>query len=119
MKPISEKTYNNVVSLLDRGLSACKIATELGVSRATVDRVCVKSRPDIQKSQGGWPTKLKPTDKHRLVHLITSGKADSTTQVARELRDVSNAEVSAETVRRALKEAGLKAATKKKKPRLL
>ena len=40
MKPISEETYNNVVSLLDRGLSARKIATELGVSRATVDRVC-------------------------------------------------------------------------------
>jgi len=39
MKPISEETYNNVVSLLDRGLSARKIATELGVSRATVDRV--------------------------------------------------------------------------------
>ena len=56
-----------------------------GVSRATVDRVCGKSRPDIQKSQGGWPTKLKPTDKHRLVHLITSGKADSTTQVLESL----------------------------------
>ena len=51
--------------------------------------------------------------------MITSGKVDSATQVARELRDISNAEVSAETVRRALKEAGLKAATKKKKPRLL
>lgn len=119
MKPISEETYNNVVSLLDRGLSARKIATELGVSRATVDRVRAKSRPDIPKNQGGRPTKLKSTDKRRLVRMITSGKADSATQVTRELRDISNVEVSTETVRRALKEAGLKAATKKKKPRLL
>ena len=119
MKPISEETYNNVVSLLDRGLSARKIATELGVSRATVDSLCEKSRPDIQKSQGGQPTKLKPTDKHRLVRMITSGKVDSATQVTQELRDISNVDVSTETVRRALKESGLKAVTKKKKPRLL
>ena len=80
---------------------------------ATVDRVCEKSRPDIQKSLGG---QLKLTDRHKLVRMVTSGKADSATQVAQELRDISNLEVSAETVHHALKEAGLKAATKKKKP---
>jgi len=68
------------------------------VSHATIDRVRAKSRPNIQKSQGGRPTKLKSTDKRRLVCMITSGKADSATQVTRELRDISNVEVSAETV---------------------
>ena len=71
MKLISEETCNNVVSLLDRGLSARKIATELSVSLATIDRVRAKSRPNIQK-RGGWPTKLKSTDKRRLVRIITS-----------------------------------------------
>ena len=119
MKSITEETYNNVVSLLDRGLSARKIATELGVGRTTVDRVRAKSRPDIQKSLGGRPTKLNSTDKRRLVRMITSGKVDSATQVTQELRDISNVDVSTETVRRALKESGLKAVTKKKKPCLL
>ena len=115
MKPISEETRNNILSLLDNGLSSRKIAVQLGVS-ATIDRIREKLRTDIQKSRDGRPTKLKATDKHRLLHTITSGKADNAVQLTRELRDVSNIEVSAQTVRHALKEAGLKAATKKKKP---
>ena len=47
MKPNSEETCSNVVSLLDRGLSARKIATELSVSHATIDKVHAKSRPNI------------------------------------------------------------------------
>jgi len=85
----------------------------------TIDRIREKLRTDIQKSRGGRPTKLKATDKRRLLRTITSGKADNAVQLTRELRDVSNIEVSTQTVRRALKEVGLKAATKKKKPRLL
>jgi len=119
MKPISEETRNNILSLLDNGLSSRKITAQLGVSRATIDRIREKSRTDIQKSRGGRPTKLSATDKRRLLRKITSGKADNAVQLTRELRDVSNINISAQTVRRALKEAGLKAATKKKKPRLL
>ena len=119
MKSIPEETHNNILSLLDNGLSSHKIAAQLGVSRSTIDRIRAKSRSDIPKSRGGRPAKLKATDKRRLLRTITSGKADNAVQLTRELRDVSNIEVNAQTVRRALKEAGLKAATKKKKPQLL
>ena len=116
MKPISEETRNNILSLLDNGLSSCKIT---GVSRVTIDRIREKLRTDIQKSCGGRLTKLNATDKHRLLRTITSGKADNTVKLTCELRDVGNIEVSTQTVRCALKEVGLKAVTKKKKPRLL
>ena len=53
MKPISEETRNNILSLLDNGLSSRKITAQLGVSRATIDRIREKSRTDIQKSRGG------------------------------------------------------------------
>ena len=76
----------------------------------TIDRIREKLRTDIQKSRDGRLTKLKATDKHRLLRTITSGKADNAVQLTRELRDVSNIEVSTQTVRRALKEVGLKAA---------
>lgn len=95
MKPIPEQTRNNILSLLDNGLTSRKIAAQLGVSRATVDRLRAKLRTDIQKSRGGRPTKLKATDKRRLLRTITSGKVDNAVQLARELRDVSNIEVSA------------------------
>lgn len=119
MKPISEETRSSIISLLDAGLSSRQIAAQLGVNRATVDRVRANARPDMQKNQGGRPSKFTPFDKRRLVRMITSGKADNAVHVAQELKDSIGVEVSAQTVRRVLKEAGLKAAAKKKKPRLL
>ena len=74
MKSIPEETRNNILSLLDNGLSSRKIAAQLGISRAKIDRIRARSRSNIQKSQGGRPMKLKTTDKRRLIRTITSGK---------------------------------------------
>ena len=53
MKSIPEETHNNILSLLDNGLSSHKIAAQLGVSHSTIDRIRAKSRSDIPKSRGG------------------------------------------------------------------
>ena len=74
MKPISEETRNNILSLLDNGLSSRKITAQLGVSRATIDRIREKSRTDIQKSCGGRPAKLNATDRCTIA-TITSDQA--------------------------------------------
>jgi hypothetical protein len=80
----------------------------------------MKTRPNIQKCQGGRPTKLTTVDKRRIIRTITSGKVDNAMQLVQELKThTTTANISADTIRRALKEAGLKAITKKKKPRLL
>src|SRR5947207_924955 len=44
MKHISEESYNNLVSLLDTGLSSHNIEAQLGLSRSTIDIVRVKTR---------------------------------------------------------------------------
>jgi transposase len=119
MRHISKEIHNNIVSLLDTGISSRKIGARLGVSRSTVDRVRAKARSGAQKSLGGRPDKLTATEKRRLVRMLTLGKADNATQLTRELKNTTNINVSTDTMRRALKEAGLKAVTKKKKPRLL
>ena len=46
--------------------------------------------------------------------MVTSGKADNAVQLTRQLKDITNMECNAQTVRRALKEAGLKAAPKER-----
>ena len=46
---------------------------------------------------------------------MTSGKADNAVQVAQELNMNMNDRISAQTVRRALKNMGIKAIVKKKK----
>ena len=119
MRRIPEDTRNNIISLIDSGFSSHEIEAQLGVGHTTVRKVRAKARPCAQKSRGGRPAKLTATDKRRLVRMVTSGKADNAVQLTRQLKDVTNVECSAQTVRRALKEAGLKAAHKKKKPRLL
>jgi transposase len=118
MRRIPEDTRNNVISLVDAGLLSYKIAAQLGVGHMTVSRVRAKARPCVQKRRGGRPAKLTATDKRRLVRMITSGKADNAVQLTRRLKNVTNVECCAQTVRHALKEASLKTALKKK-PRLL
>ena len=119
MKTISVQLRERIISLLDSDLSSRQIGAQLGVGHMTVSRVRATARSDIEKSQGGRPVKLTASDKRRLVRTITSGKANNPIQAARELKDTAEVEGSAQTVRRALKEAGLKAEVKKKKPRLL
>jgi transposase len=114
MRRISKDTRNSILELIDNGLSSHKIAAQLGVHHATVNRVRAEARPDAQKSQGGRPAKLTATDKRMLVRRITSGKADNAVQLTRQLSDITNKKVSAQTVRRGLKEEGLKAVHKKK-----
>ena len=119
MKHISKEISNNIISLLDNGLSLRQIATQLGVSHTTVMRERMKARPNIQKRQGGQPTKLTITDKRQIIRTITSGKVDTAVQLVQELRTTTTTHVGADTIRRSLKQAGMKAITKKKKPRLL
>jgi transposase len=119
MKPISKEISNNIITLLDSGLSLRQIGLQLGVSHLTVRRVRDKARPNIQKGQGGRPTKLTITDKRKLLRMVMSGKADTAVQLSQELKMSTDTTVSAETVRRTLKGAGMKAVLKKKKPQLL
>jgi transposase len=114
MRRISEDTRNSILSLIDAGLSSRKVEARLGVSRMTVSRVRAEARPCVQKCRSGRPSKLTATDKHKLVHTIASGRADNAVQLTRQLKDVTNVECSAQTVRNTLKKAGLKAAPKKK-----
>ena len=114
MRRISEDSRNNIISLIDAGLESRKVEARLGVSHMTVSRVRAEARPCVQKSRGGRSDKLTATDRHKLVRTIVSGRADNAVQLTRQLKDITNVECSAQTVRRALKKAGLKAAPKKK-----
>ena len=114
MRHISKDTRNSITSLVDAGLSTREIKTQLNVGHMTLSRVRARARPDAQKNRGGRSAELTTTNKRRLVRMVTSGKVDNAVQLRRELNDIANVECSVQTVRRALKEAGLKAVSKKK-----
>lgn len=108
-----------VISMLKSGKSTSAIAKELKIHSRTVRRIRSTESPTIAKGKRGRPEKLSKSTKRFINRLVLTGKADTATQVANQLRTDSNLDVSPETIRRALKQAGLRAVTKKKKPRLL
>lgn len=117
MKPISNDKENSVVQLLSQNLSVRKVATQVGVSTATVSRVMKKHAPDHVWKMGRPPI-LSDTDKRKILRDITSGRCDTTKQVSTKLAQDMSITVSPTTIRRVLKEGGLYAAPKTKKPLL-
>ena len=118
MKKISQMQRAKVLQHLDRGMSATSIARSLRIGIATVSRIRKVYRSSIPKSKGGRPAKLSSGMKRYIKHAIVSGKAKTAIQAANMIRNDNSLNVSADTVRCSLKEQGLRAFTKKKKPRL-
>lgn len=118
MKRISEDIKNSIIDLIDQGISSRQIARQLGVGSTTVDKVKSTHRPNKEKPKGGRPEKLTRTDKRHLVRLATSLDNATATRLAGELGESTSLTASPQTVRNALKQAGLKSAVKVKRPLL-
>ena len=118
MRPLSDAKRNNVISLLTSGSSFKQITIATGVSRGTISQIRSQYCPNLPKSFGGRPAKLNSTNVRHALHLITSEKEEHAVGVTRHLRTITNQPLSAQTVRRSLKSAGMKAVVKKKRPLL-
>jgi transposase len=118
MRTLSLTQKNRILSMLDAGHSAHSIASTTGVHTSTISRLCSKERSELQKSSGGHPTKLSPTNIRHAVYLITTRKAENAVQVTKSLKNITNQYLSPSTVRLHLKKAGMKAVVKTKRPLL-
>src|SRR5258705_678854 len=118
MKSISQQTCNDILSLLDQGKSCRKIALETGVHYSTVSKLRSQLRSALPKAQGGQPSKLNSTTICNVIQIISTGSADTATQVTKSLQETLPESVSVQTVQRALKKTGLKAVVKAKRPAL-
>ena len=116
MKRISEQKTSNVVALLNEGLSVRSIAARMGVSKSTVSRIRRSVSHGNEMPRGGRPALLTVREKRLVVRKITSGECDTATDAKKVLAEMCNTDVHANTVRNALKEAGLKGSVKYKKP---
>ena len=119
MRPLPAETCLSIISMLQNGDSCCQIAARLGVGHSTVSEYRSQVTGTLQKSVGGCPPKLSLHDRRKLVRLITTGKADTATQLRRELQDLTNTTLSTQSIRNALKKEDLVARAKVKKPLLL
>ena len=118
MKSLSSASLANIISLLDSGHSTRHISQQTGVSLGTISKIRSEHCSTLPKASGGRPPKLSENAIRHSVRAITTGKAENAVQVTKMLQDITNQPVSAQTVRRGLKKAGLKAVVKQKKPLL-
>ena len=118
MRSISSTQLDIVLFLLDQGRSPKAIASRTYLGHSTISEICSKHCPNLQKSNGGRPSKLSSTTIYHSMHLISTGKLDTATQVARELSHSYQVSVSSKTICRTLRKQGIKATTKVKKAKL-
>ena len=109
--------YAPLLALLST-LSPKAIAFKTYLERSTISKICSKHCPNLQKSSGGHPSKLSSTTICHSIHLISIGKLDTATQVAKELSNSHQVSVLSKTVCRTLRKQGMKATTKIKKAKL-
>jgi transposase len=114
MKSIPNSLHRDIVARLENGKYYQKIAAELHVSKSLVGEVRSRIHLEVQRSLGGHPKKLSPQDRCQLTRFIASGQADNASQLKR----TTGHGVTTQTIRNALKEEGMKACVKTKKPLL-
>jgi hypothetical protein len=118
MHKLSEDKVKTILSLIDSGHPLPQIHRITGVSVGALSNLRTEHRPDAPKSRGGRPKLLSDNDIRHARRLITSGAADTATQVTKILGDITNKPIHPQTTRNALKSTGLKAVHKKKVPAL-
>ena len=110
MKAISVTTRNDILSLIEQGISSRAIAKRVSVSHMTVSRIRHEAAKSDRQAKRGRPAKLSSQDKRKLVRLVTSGEAETAVKATKVLLASTNIKASSQTVRRALKDAGFRSA---------
>ena len=118
MKPLSSEKVNYILLLLDAGHSATKIHSSTRISLSKISNLCKKHCPHLQKSTRGCPKRLSDQDLYQATRLLQSGQMENATQVARHPTTVKDTPISAQTVYHGLRNNGMKARTKQKRPYL-
>src|SRR5271169_2145148 len=118
MVRITDAKNQNVKALLDEGLSTRKIASRLKISQSSVQKVRQSCHQNFLQPRMGRPKKLSAQDRRACVRFITSGRAETATDVAKKLEEDLQSPVSRHTVARILRESGMHSVEKQKKPAL-
>ena len=103
MHPIPSSQKENILSLASNGYSMCHIASKLGVSQSSVTRILRDLLLHRPVPLSGCPSKLSATSQHAVITQITTGRAANAVQAAHHINSIIPSLVSAQTVRRVLK----------------
>ena len=122
MKTISYSKTNNIIQSLNSGKSYGNISIEQGVSKGTVYNIATKNSKNKTSNEiydkgnlGGRPRKLSERDERIILRFIESGECETAVEVSKHLSKFHKKNISASTIRRLLRKAGMRSEKKVKK----
>ncbi|KAG1369061.1 hypothetical protein G6F61_012655 [Rhizopus arrhizus] len=118
MKQVPQDMVFQAISLLKQGKSVREVEELTGLSKSTVGRLRKTHCTGVMKPNRGRPKVLSAADERYCVRQVTKNRVPSAVKVAECLENDIGKKVGVETVRRALRRAGLGAIEKPKKPLL-
>lgn len=118
MRKLHNITKNQVISDLQSGLSIRAVADKHDIGKSTVQEIREKYLSAIPSPKSGPKPKLSLRDKRCCIRVVTRGTKKSGVEAQKVLEQELGKKVSKHTVYRALKEQGLEAGKKIKKPAL-
>jgi transposase len=117
MKKLTKNQENNVRNLLEKKVPLRKISTQTGVSKSSIQRLAKKLKI-ATPARAGRPKKLSKEDITFSTLQLSTNRAKTAESLTRALEIEKGIKVHRSTLSRALHDAGMKSAMKKKKPAL-
>ncbi|KAK4513143.1 glycogen synthase kinase 3 [Mucor velutinosus] len=118
MKAIAVFKVSSAITMLRSGISIRDIVEKLSLGKSTTGQIRMEHCPGLGTSKGGRPRVLSEADKRYCVRKVTKERVSSAVKVTKMLEKNFLMKFHLETVRRALRTAGLGAIEKEKKPLL-
>lgn len=118
MKPLSEAKKSSIISLLRNGQSIRSISRLTHSSFSTIVRIRRAHSRSLNRARYGRPRILTQREERFLVRMFSTGQFLNAVQAQRELKNDYNIEISAQSIRDALKRNGMRARIRRKKPLL-
>ncbi|KAG1536131.1 hypothetical protein G6F49_013039 [Rhizopus delemar] len=116
MQPLTEDRKNTIEFYLRQGFSYHKIAKLVKVSSSTVHKIRLELGLPARIDKGGRPKALTKREQQHLVRAVTVDGLENAVQAQQSLEQNLGKSVSVDTVRRALRDAGLVSFVRPKKP---
>jgi transposase len=116
MKPIPKAIIKDAIRLMSEGISTRKTARQLNISQSKASRIYSSNKENMPVNKGGRPRKLQAETIEYLKVSFKRGYLKAAKEARDKANDLLSASVLTSTIRRQLREAGLIAKRKIKKP---
>jgi transposase len=118
MKPTPKATIKDAIRLMSEGVSTRETARQLNISQPMASKIYSSNKENMPVNKGGRPRKLQTETVEYLKLNFKRGSLRTAKEARNKANELLPAPVSTSTIRRRLREAGLIAKRKVKKPAL-